>query len=246
MKKTLLSISFSLFVCASLHAALAAVKNDVMTVFYQGTTQVAVWKSVIPDGLTKSGKEIDGDIKVYYGSGEERISTNYRINANTVEDGIYKWSDKDGKIIMEETFKNGAMNGAYKRYFSSGQTALSGNYLNDLKHGIFNSYYDNGEISQSAEYKMGVLEGDVELFYASGAIKERYTYLKGKKHGEYIKYFESGGIMTEGKFVNDMKEGIFQSYFESGEETDFVEYRKGKLIKGKAAEEKDFSPDSFE
>lgn len=246
MKKTLLLILPALFAFTSLHAATAAVKNELMTVFYEGTTQVAVWKTVIPEGVTKTGNIIDGDIKIYFGAGEERISTNYRVVNNSVEDGIYKWSDKEGKVIMEETFQKGLMNGPYKRYFASGQTALLGNYLNSLKHGVFNRYYDNGETSQTAEYKYGMLEGDVELYYPSGAIKERYTYVKGKKNGEYIKYFESGGIMTEGKYINDLKEGIFQNYYESGEEIDFVEYRKGKLIKGKAAEEKDFSPESFE
>ncbi len=245
MKKILLCIAGVLFASAVSYAAVAAVKNETTTVFYEGTNQIAVWKTAAPEGITKTGKEIEGDIKVFFGSGDDRITTNYRIVSNAVEDGIYKWMDKEGRVIMEETFKNGLMNGPYKRYFVSGKTALSGSYLNNMKHGTFSRYYDNEEISQTAEYKAGLIDGDVETYYSSGAIKERYSYVKGKKQGEYIRYYESGGIMTEGKYTGDLKQGIFQNYFESGEESDFTEYRNGKLIKGKAAEEKDFSPENF-
>jgi antitoxin component YwqK of YwqJK toxin-antitoxin module len=235
MKKTIISIMLLAF-ASSLHAAFLIVgaQNDAETAFFQGTTKVASW-SYNADGTTDAqGTTINGEIKIYYGSGDKSRVAVFKVRENKIEDGSYTWTYKTGEPAGEESYADGKKDGPFKFLYKSGKTSKEGSYKAGKKDGVFKLYFENGSLAEEGAYKDGLKNGEFTLYYQTGEAKERYTCVNDRRHGEYQQFYQSGTLKMEGKYKNNLKEGNFMKYFESGEDAGIQVYKKGVLVSGDA------------
>jgi len=239
MKKTII-ISAALFVLAAGSAfalpAITGVQNDMAAAFYQGTTKVASWNFNADGSIDIQGNTINGDIKVYFSTGEKQRVVIYKINDNKIEDGIYTWTYKTGEPAGQETYNNGKRDGDFKFLYKSGKTSKEGTYKNGKKDGAIKLYYETGKLAEEGTYKDGLKSGEFTLYYPTGEAKERFTCVNDRRHGQYQQFYQSGTIKMEGLYKNGIKEGNFNKYFESGEDAGIQVYKNGALISGESDE----------
>ena len=80
---------------------------------------------------------------------------------NGKQDGLHTSWYKNGKKMVERTWKEGLRDGAFKLWTEAG-TLESRGYNNDnLRHGLFEEFYSNGTKKSEVEY----INGKIESFF---------------------------------------------------------------------------------
>ena len=136
------------------------------------------------------------------------------LHRNKIDDAGKKWGkwkyfSRNGKIILEITFKNNKKNGKYVRYNGvTGEIIEQGNYLNGTKNGSYTKWFSNG---------LKRVEG---------------TYSKGMKESVWNYYFknETGSLRISGKFTNGKRDGNWIFYDKNGNIRNKVNFQKGNQI----------------
>lgn len=128
------------------------------------------------------------------------------MDAAKRKQGLWKFFNDNGEILMEIEFLNNSREGMFKRYYSNGNPMEETDYLGGKKDGEFRRYFYSGEVSVDGKYNAG------------------------KKVGKWTKYYMDGSIKTEGEYANGKQDGIWKSYSRKGENTKVFIYRNGTKI----------------
>lgn len=204
--------------------------------FFQADKKTGVWKEFYQNGQLKSQShfkegELEGEYKDFYENG--RLMTRYTLSKGKVE-GRYedfdrdgklfseshfergrlkdlKFYDKTGKIISQQTSRNGSGNLIF--YDAEGNKTSDGYFTKEgMRNGKTTFYYKSGKTSVVANYKEGLLNGIRTSYYKSGIISDEVNYTDDNINGYYIAYHESGKLKTEGWMPDGKAQGQHTNY----------------------------------
>lgn len=136
------------------------------------------------------------------------------------QDGLRKLFFPDGKVEVEETYKDGNIT-AKKSYFDNGQLLVTGQYDEAVTMtGEWTYYYQNGKIKEIVTFKNNVENGSFKEFYENGHIKAEGSYVpfefgvetEGVENGELKEYNENGELVMK----KDCEMGRCKTVWEKG------------------------------
>ena len=187
----------------------------------------SVWNFYYPDGKISSylhyrNDELHGICRYFSPEGEpllEKMFLNgdliaYRIIYGNTESA--PWQDfsgtatlsiknAGGKIIYEESYKDGLRHGVKKVYFNNGNLQEEYHYDMGDFEGPYAVYYRDGKVRSRGSYKDDELEGKVETFRADGSPEKAEEYRMGSRHGKAI-YYLKGNVRKEYTFRDEVIE----------------------------------------
>ena len=97
----------------------------------------------------------------------------------------------EGKVVYEETYKDGLRDGYKRLYFNNGKLHEKYNYSQGDFEGPFIVYHANGKVKEKGLFKNDELQGKVEEFNADGSPLSVEQYSLGNRHGKAT-YFTKG------------------------------------------------------
>jgi len=174
------------------------------------------------EGQFKNDKPY-GEFKHYYFSGVLKATTKYSPDGivartktfhensqpmaegkyiNQKKDSVWRYfSDVDGKLISDETYKKGELQGISTIYYpENGKVAKSIEYKDGLKNGELRKYFPEGGIMTEGTYLNDQLDSDFTLFFPNGKVQLKGQYKNGRQVGNWIYFDENGMEITEDDF----------------------------------------------
>ena len=94
----------------------------------------------------------------------------------------------EGKLLYEETYRDGLRHGYKRSYFSNGKLHEEYHYDNGDFEGAFATYYPDGKVEERGTFKNDEMHGTVETFRPDGSPLKVETYGMGTRHGKAIYY----------------------------------------------------------
>jgi len=134
---------------------------------------------------------------------EEREGLAYEANQENPFTGEVITTDKDGKIIKEENFKDGLLHGAVTTYHSiskedtlldpnSPVKEMSGQYTNGKKNGLWTYWAKNSQKIVELTYQDDKFNGKWTSWYINGQKKKEGVYDNGKQIGLWNFWTQDG------------------------------------------------------
>jgi antitoxin component YwqK of YwqJK toxin-antitoxin module len=152
--------------------------------------------------------------------------------------GIWKTFYKNGKLKVEERYKNDLLNGYRKEYNVNGKLEKAVLYVNGeiqdneeniADFDIGNTYYDDGTVKSTTIYnKAGKKDGVSTSYDSDGKITATEIYKngvllskgvideEGLYQGMWEFYYLNGNIRSKGEYKDGNKFGKWKYYFTSG------------------------------
>ena len=117
----------------------------------------------------------------------------YLKGSDTPYTGTQTYWHKNGKKILEATFKDGKFDGLLQRWHENGTKWSEGNYKDGKEDGLYVEWYKNGHKKDEIDYKDGKFDGLWVRWYENGQKKEEVNY----KDNNFVigseKYWNSKG-----------------------------------------------------
>ncbi|MCB9335926.1 MAG: toxin-antitoxin system YwqK family antitoxin [Flavobacteriales bacterium] len=126
---------------------------------------------------------------------------------------VYRLNNK-GKVVLENSYKNGLLHGVIKQWFNNGQLEFQMNFENGKQNGVSKSWFENGQICSIQ------------------------NYLDGKLDGEFFGYYENGQPQAKGNRINFLLEGDLYNYHKNGQISIHTIYKKDQIITEEVWDEK--------
>jgi len=149
---------------------------------------------------------------------------------NDIQDGYFKYYDKEGNLQKIDKFINGiliidppelAEYDIKTDYYSDGSVKTIGSYKDEKAEGMRRDYSTDGKIIAGYIMHEGIVIG-------KGIIDEA-----GLRQGKWQDFYESGNILAEGNYINNVKNGSWKYYFENGNLEQQGDYDNQGRAKGK-------------
>lgn len=241
------------------------VKQQKWTYYFQGKTAVKMsegnylndkqdgkWIFFYPDGKPKQeGAYTEGlntgEWKSYYPTGE-LFWTGIFVIAQRKDDisgemkkvafleGKRITYFKDGKVQMEEEYKEDKKNGRTQIYYSKGNPKEISMFKDGKKSGALNEWFENGKKKTDGFFTDDLKTGSWKMFYDNGQMMMEGRFTEDKTDGLWKTYSREGLLMKEGKYsitkkeVKDKDTGKMKTDLKSKEDGlwKFYEYVNGK------------------
>jgi antitoxin component YwqK of YwqJK toxin-antitoxin module len=189
---------------------------------------------------------LEYDVKVNFGDFESVIPSmdavflnedgtpNFCIKDSIMIDGVCEESGQktywheNGKISLEENYKDGKKEGKSTAWYPTGEIQLEINYKDGKKEGKSSTWYKNGQLKSKVNYKNDKKEGVSTSWYQSGEIKSEINYKDDKKEGVSTSWYQSGEIKSEINYKNNFKENKSTSWYVNGKKKAETNYKDGK------------------
>jgi len=178
------------------------------------------------EGQFKNDKPY-GEFKHYYENGTLKAITNYSpdgVVARTKtfhensqpmavgkfikqkKDSLWTYySEVDGKLISDETYRKGVLNGLSRTYYpETGNIAESIEFKNGIKKGKLRKYFPEGSIMTEGTYKDDQLDGEFTLYFPDGSIQLKGLYKNGVQIGRWHYFDENGNEISESEFKKEV------------------------------------------
>lgn len=154
--------------------------------------------------------------KTFYANG---ILQSERTYLRDKLEGVSKFYTEDGKLAIEEMYKNNLREGYSKEFYPNGKMRSEGNYTAGKKNGVFKTFYEDGNVESETTYENDVIVGLIKLYtyYPSGALKEESTAnTEGQLVGRKRVFFENGMLAMEENYANGKLNGVRRTYYDNG------------------------------
>ena len=179
------------------------------TVIYEGRFRDGVpegkFSYYYPDGRLKTVSVVSGEGKravtvSYFKNGRKMAAGNY---LDEKKDSCWQFfSESDGNLVSEETYKSGLIEGQSKVYFPEGGLSELFNYKNGIKDGPWEQYYPDGKPRLRGIYEAGDKQGPFKTFYNSGQLMMVGQYALGHQNGTWTYYSENGTVSKKEFYEN--------------------------------------------
>jgi antitoxin component YwqK of YwqJK toxin-antitoxin module len=161
------------------------------------------------------------------------IASTYMIRK---EDGVKQGNYQvfiDGKLSEEGTFKDGKQDGVRKLLFPNGKIEVEETYKNG-NVATKKAFYDNGKLSVKGQYDEAVtMSGEWTYYYKNGKVKEFVNFKNNVEDGAFKEFYENGNIKAEGNYA-PLQLGVETEGVEQGELKEYDE--NGELVAKKNCE----------
>ena len=122
---------------------------------------------------------------------EEAFYTKDQLN------GVRKLYNEEGRLIIEESHKDGVFEGPYKSYYPDGTLEIEGFYKANETSGTWKRYYPSGALMEEVAFEGNMENGPFKEFYENGKPKATGAYLEGdNEHGELLEYDTTGTLIA--------------------------------------------------
>ncbi len=155
-------------------------------------------------------------VSVFSGGGRRSKTITFFESGKKIAEGIYLdekrdsiwqfFSDYDGALLSEESYKNGK------------------------KDGVSKVFYPGKGLAEIINWKAGVREGLWIQYYTDGTLKMRIANRDGNKEGLMEVFSETGTLLISGKYVNGDPDGIWLTYDAKGNLLKKEVYNKGSRV----------------
>jgi antitoxin component YwqK of YwqJK toxin-antitoxin module len=113
-----------------------------------------------------------GKYEYFYGSGKRKTLETYS-NDTILSETIW---NENGKLSVENVYKNGTKNGVCKEYYITGNIRVEQMYVNGVEEGPYKSYFNSGKIYNDGQFKDGELTGDLKFYSEKGELTRTKKY----------------------------------------------------------------------
>ncbi|MBN2683472.1 MAG: hypothetical protein JXR58_13340 [Bacteroidales bacterium] len=188
------------------------------------------------------GKGDTLEVIFYYSTGKIQSKGKTRFS---LEEGRWKYYDKNEKLIQETDFEQGVVNGKLIYYYSNGKKESESNYLYGVQHGKYTIWYNNGNKEIEGNYSAGQKDSIWSFFYLNGKTKKQLVYEKedvkmlnywapngsqliSNGNGLMNLTFSNGNLMEKGSYVSGKAHGEWIYGYENGNTMSKGTYSYGK------------------
>ena len=192
-------------------------------------------------GQFKDDKPV-GTFTYYYPTG--KVKAIVKHDDNSTRSSAYFYHE-NGMLMSHGIYRNLKKDSVWLNFTPAGRLSSSETYKEDLLEGKKIIYYvpDNMEDksrlpSAVLMYSKGKLNGESTEYFDTGVVKSKGTYKDDKKVGLWEYYHPNGKKMMLERFKDGIHHGWHFAYNEAGTETSRKYYYYGRLLEGKALEEK--------
>jgi antitoxin component YwqK of YwqJK toxin-antitoxin module len=144
-------------------------------------------------------------------SGHKAINKSFSKSGILIAEGIYLdqkkdsvwriYSDADGVLLSEETYKNDHLEGVTIVYYpGTSQKAEETYYIGGIKNGTSKKFFENGQMMSVTNFRDDQPEGMFTFFYESGLVQLEGNYKNGFKFGKWVSYDEQGNLLSEEEY----------------------------------------------
>ncbi len=192
-------------------------------------------------GQFKDDKPI-GTFTYYYQSG--KVKAVVKHDANTTRSSAYFYHE-NGVLMSHGIYRNMKKDSIWLNFTPAGRLSNSETYKEDSLHGKKIVYYVPDNLEDKSRlpsavymYENGKMNGEAVEYFQSGTVKSKGVYKDNKKVGVWETYHPNGKKMLLERFKDGVHHGWHFSYDEGGLETSRKYYYYGRLLEGKALDEK--------
>ncbi len=107
-----------------------------------------------------------------------------------------------GKILTYDV-KNGLKNGLFKVSNKDGRISYLGQIRKNKNNGKWTYFYSNGNIESVGYFKNDKLQGEWKWYFNDGSLKSKGFYVNGKKEGKWIINGPYGNLQAIAYFHNN-------------------------------------------
>ncbi|GHS85334.1 hypothetical protein FACS1894201_04920 [Bacteroidia bacterium] len=143
----------------------------------------------------------------YYTSQGQIVATGYYLDKK--KDSVWLLYGPDGKILKEESYKNGMLEGLVKTFDADSNIIETQVWYRDLRNGLWWEKTPKGI--------------------------QTCNYVLNRSHGEYKAYYPDKTLRIKGLFDQGLKEQDWKFYYEEGDLEKILYYKKNELIKKEIA-----------
>lgn len=148
---------------------------------------------------------------------------------NKKKDSIWHYYNKDGVLLMIESFKRGLYHGEFTYFYHDGLPWQNITYENGEKHGYWRRYYPDGKVLFEAYYENGSRQDTFRTFYENGKPEIVVSYVDDLKHGKYYRYDEKGNILETRNYVRGVADNQDELDKRETEEIEELLKNRGKF-----------------
>ena len=102
-------------------------------------------------------KDEAGRESTFFETGKRGNTTVTGSMKNGLKEGLWRYFDATGRLVMEEYYKEGKLNGIFSSYYISGKLFGFGVYSDDKRHGEFLIFNPDGSLNETRIYRNGEL-----------------------------------------------------------------------------------------
>ncbi|NTW25588.1 MAG: toxin-antitoxin system YwqK family antitoxin [Lentimicrobium sp.] len=121
--------------------------------------------------------QLHGIQVVYYENLRKKSEESNYVNG--VKDGLSRWYNTEGNILVEYNYVNGLLEGEQKSFYSNKNIRTSEIYKNNQNEGAYLEYHENGSVKVTGEYKAGLKDGKWIEYDENGKIIKTSVFAKG-------------------------------------------------------------------
>lgn len=102
--------------------------------------------------------------------------------------------------------------GTIRAVHPNGKLALEESYKDGLLHGSIKSYFSNGQLQSLKNYQYGDYDGLQTYYYPDGKVKLKEFYILDDAHGRWERFDPSGRIESVMSFSHGYPQGVAEQY----------------------------------
>jgi antitoxin component YwqK of YwqJK toxin-antitoxin module len=188
---------------------------------------VAKWKNgeIKYEGVFKNGHPV-GEFKRYSDRGKLMAVMNYSEDGSTASAHLYR---PNKKVLASGVYVNQKKDSLWRFYDTEGKLFLEEHYKNGIQHGPSKEYYPNGNVHFKRNYENGKIVGEYKEYYTNGALRSKKTYVQGIPEGNLVIYHQNGVYKVIGKYKRGIKNGNWRFYDERAKIVKEENYENGTM-----------------
>lgn len=178
--------------------------------------------------------------------GYQEMLVEKSMHKNDQLDGLQIFYDNQGKIREKKEFrwnpetKKSELHGIFESY-SQGKMLVQQTFKDNLKNGPFKEMNTKGVVTRKGTYYNNLLTGKLEEFNNDGKKRtvQNYTIIKSEQgkeqsvlHGNYVYYKENNKILSEGMYENGKKTGKWITFHQQQPHLESIVYYKNDQMFG--------------
>ncbi|MFN5912282.1 MAG: toxin-antitoxin system YwqK family antitoxin [Bacteroidota bacterium] len=192
-------------------------------------------------GQFKDDKPV-GTFTYYYSSG--KVKAVIKHDDNSTRSSAYLYHE-NGLLMSHGIYRNMKKDSVWLNFTPAGRLSTSETFKEDLLDGKKIVFYVPESLENKSRlpsavyiYSKGKLNGEAIEYFETGVVKSKGMYKDDKKIGVWEAYHPSGKKMMLERFKDGIHHGWHFAYNEAGVETNKKYYYYGRVLEGKALEEK--------
>lgn len=192
-------------------------------------------------GQFKDDKPV-GTFTYYYQSG--KVKAVVKHDENSTRSSAYFYHE-NGILMSHGIYRDMKKDSIWLNFTPTGRLSNSESFKNDMLHGKKIVYYVPENLEDKSRlpsavylYENDKLNGEAIEYFQTGTVKSKGVYKDNKKVGVWDYFHPNGKKMMLERYKDGVHHGWHFSYDESGQETSRKYFYYGRLLEGKALEEK--------